>query len=848
MALYAEFKQRLSWRPQHLSDKVPWRQPAAPGVILHKQTNALQRTYALRGPDLASETQEVQGALMLQANSVLKQLGGTWTVHSEAQRLPVTNYPLSAWPTPVARLIDDDRRRTLVDDPGSFETRYYLTLTWQPPSSMRSLAERLFVRGGPARPRDPEAQARRTLADFIRQADHVMYLLRGMLALARPLTDDETWTYLHSCVSDAWHPVKHPIFPLDMDMQLCDRPFRGGWYPQLGDHHLRLCSVMSFPDVSYAGVLKDLDHQAFPYRFCVRWIALEKEIQAGLLKRRQHQLLGEEKGVFARMGESFSKQQARIVNTAAVQKAEQADAARQEIGADLVAYGSFTGTVVVWDRAPEVAQDKLETVLQILDSHGFTSTPEREHATAAWLSTHPGNRLDSVRRTPQSSLVLAHLCPGLQSAWPGVSWDAHLDAPPWFSAHTEGLTKFDVVNHVMDVGHVLCLGPTGSGKSICANVMVAQWFRYPGAQVFWFDVGRSARCLTLCLGGHWYDLGSGQVGLQPLALIDDPVERAWAGEWLLTQLRTAGLTMTGSLQGYIARGLSRLAEVPRRQRTLSELLRVLTAISTDSEVAASKRKDWQERIQAEHMAARHALEPFTRRGPYGAILDADHDDLREGPLHTFEQETLLTMPRIVGPVLSLIFHRLEGRFDTRTPTFLPMDEAAITWAIPDYAEKGKEWMMTKRKKNVSLAFFTHSISQVFASALGPLLIESCPTWFMLPNPQARIPQMAAIYQQMGFNTEEIGIISEMRSQRDVYYRAEMLGKRRFSLPLSPLLLAMMGRNRQEDHEAMDRILGAHGPARFAEVWLAAQGFPGVLRPQEGDDAADEAMVHDRAGV
>src|SRR5215831_18217480 len=108
--LYEEFTRCLQWRAAHLSDKVPWRMLAAPGVMLHKQSNALQRSYALRGPDLSGETKEVQGALMLQANNVFKRLAGSWTIHSEAQRVRVTAYPESVWPHPVAALIDDDRR------------------------------------------------------------------------------------------------------------------------------------------------------------------------------------------------------------------------------------------------------------------------------------------------------------------------------------------------------------------------------------------------------------------------------------------------------------------------------------------------------------------------------------------------------------------------------------------------------------------------------------------------------------------------------------------------------------------------------------------------------------------
>ena len=99
------------------------------------------------------------------------------------------------------------------------------------------------------------------------------------------------------------------------------------------------------------------------------------------------------------------------------------------------------------------------------------------------------------------------------------------------------------------------------------------------------------------------------------------------------------------------------------------------------------------------------------------------------------------MPRLVGPVTNLLFHRLEQRFDTRRPMLVIMDDAAVAWALPDYQENGKKWMVTTAKKNVSLGFFTHSLTQVFESPLGALLIESCPTTFVLPNPAARTPSL-----------------------------------------------------------------------------------------------------------
>ena len=112
---------------------VPWRAVLAPGVILQKYRHGLQRTYAVRGPDVMGETPEVQGALMLQANDVLKRLGGRWMLQSEAQRRRVTALPKVAWRHPVASLIAQKQRQRLLEAPGSRETAYFLTLTWYPP-------------------------------------------------------------------------------------------------------------------------------------------------------------------------------------------------------------------------------------------------------------------------------------------------------------------------------------------------------------------------------------------------------------------------------------------------------------------------------------------------------------------------------------------------------------------------------------------------------------------------------------------------------------------------------------------------------------------------------------------
>jgi len=435
--------------------------------------------------------------------------------------------------------------------------------------------------------------------------------------------------------------------------------------------------------------------------------------------------------------------------------------------------------------------------------------------------------------------------PGVQAAWAGPMRDEHLKHGPWFLAHTDGSTLFRVVNHTLDNGHFKVVGPTRTGKSTLANEMVASWPKYQGAQVSWWDVDGSARLLTHLLGGQWHHICADGIGYQPYSDIDDPVELGWAFAWTLKLLKLANIPLTEVVQRFVSSSLRRLAMRQRRERTMTGLLLVMVERNPQEEIMRPKQSALQEAMERERTAVRNALKEYTAEGPHGNLFDACEDHLGHAWLRTYEQTTLRRRGRLIEPVTSLLFHREERTFDTRHPLLMLMDDAAVTWAIStdgslgstsvqaasgmirsnSFQDNSKQWMVTTAKKYVSMGFFTHSLTQVFESPLGALLIESCPATFALPNPAARTPKMAAVYAQMGFNPAEIGIISSLRPQRDIYYANELTGKRAFSLQLSPLLLAMFARNRQEDHDLMDTILAEHGPEHFATHWLTAQGFP-----------------------
>jgi type IV secretion system protein VirB4 len=235
------------------------------------------------------------------------------------------------------------------------------------------------------------------------------------------------------------------------------------------------------------------------------------------------------------------------------------------------------------------------------------------------------------------------------------------------------------------------------------------------------------------------------------------------------------------------------------------------------------------------LSIRQVLHQFAEGGEYGGIFDGTADVLGNHPVQTFELRSLLQRPRLVGPVLGYVFPEIERQMRTDAPMFLFLDDAAVTWLTPrqETSERGdirkklenrcRDWLMTSAKKNVSLGFATHSLFQVFSSALGPLLEEGCPTRFLLPNASALEPTIAAIYANLGLTENAIRLLATSRPQRDVYYVCKELGQRVFSLPLGPRALAAFARNTVEDHAAMDALLATEGKEGFAAAWYRHVG-------------------------
>ncbi|MGH7576220.1 MAG: hypothetical protein ACREM1_13980 [Longimicrobiales bacterium] len=499
-------------------------------------------------------------------------------------------------------------------------------------------------------------------------------------------------------------------------------------------------------------------------------------------------------------------------------------AARAENASGEVRFCYHTGTLVVMDRDATSADHAAAELVKALNEAGFAARVETVNALEAFLGTLPGHGYPNIRRALLASTNIADLLPAT-SIWPGLPTNPSQyfreDSPALMWTATDGSTPFRLNVHDSDVGHTLVVGRTGAGKSILVGALAAQWMRYPGAQLFYFDHGYSAWLLAKACGWTHYDVAAGDgdtLGFQPLARVDDAAERAWAAEWFETIFDLHGLRLTPVQREKVDAALQLLAGMSREHRTLTDF-----------------------RVQLQDHELQEVVRYYTLEGNLGYLLDSRADSLSDAPAQVFELRHVLAMgEKVLVPTLLYLFRRVEQRLEAGRPTLIPIEEVWSALMRSIFANRIHQWLLTLRKQNAAVLLVAHSVSQLHQLPNRHILVESCPTKIYLPNPDAKADESRRLYAELGLNGRETDIIAESTPKRHYYFKS-LRGSRRFELELGPLALAFMtpaeGATVDETRRLMEALIDRYGDA-WTREWLRHRGLEAWadrLDLQRGDD-------------
>ncbi|MBO6178238.1 MAG: conjugal transfer protein TrbE [Selenomonadaceae bacterium] len=638
----------------------------------------LMLTMKYRGPDLDSAITEELAMITLRLQNAIASIDTNWHIWFEAERIPSTNYPKeNFFPDPVTKGMELERR-TLFSGGTYFESNFYATLYYLPPTDNRERVKAIMIEGREKK----EIDASDLVSDFIETANKVYAAFRHLSIPAEFLTENEFLTYIHSTVSEDARRITPPKKPMLMDQYLFDTPLYGGFEPRLGKKHIRIIAPIDFAKDTSFGYFDAFNQMNFAYRWVTRCSCLSKADVLSVLESLKKRWKGKLQSIISLITHRQNNTENNDENILA--KLEEVREAKNAVEADTISYIFATMAIIVMDEDREIVEEKAKQVRQVFVNLGMKAKIEDVNALDAWFSCVPGMVYPNERRPLISTGNLIHMMP-LSDIWAGHEKNKHLNAPPLIYTQTTGNTPFRLNLHVGDVGHSLIVGPTGSGKSVLLNCLEASFRRYKNASVIIFDKGSSSKVLTMGVGGNFYDLGNssqnGGLSFQPLSGIDDENERQWAQEWLADFLRGENLEVTPEIKGFIRDALGTLATMDKKFRTMTGFVGFLQDIKL-----------------------KQAFSPLClddgkgNKGEYSMIFDSTEDNLEISQWQTFEMEKLMETKGIVSPALMYIFHRIEQSL-TGNPTLILLDECWVFFDNEMFAQKIREWLKVLRKSD-----------------------------------------------------------------------------------------------------------------------------------------------------
>ncbi len=791
-------------QPAGLADLLLWFGLVDDGIVMQRD-GSLLAAWQYRGPDLQSATHAEMAAVAKRLNRILR-LGSGWMIQVDCIRSFSSGYaPEGAFRDSVTALIDRERREQFGQEGTHFENEYFLALTYLPPLVASEKLEGFMISGQSSKNDGAGAGALRYFKAKVRQFEDVFAAQLPVTRLKAQVTklgdgyervDDELLTYLRRCLTGIKGPVMQPEIPVFLNDLLAMEDLRGGTEPMMGERHLRTLTLDGFPRSTYPGALSVLDTIPCEYRWNTRAILLDPSEAQGVIAKIGKKWKFQQRGLKDQVFKSSGGGQ---LNQFAMTMVSDSDGALAEATSGDVHFCYFSSSIVLQHKDRRFLDNMIGEFRKALINRGFGVRLEDINAVDAFFGTLPGNGVAQVRRVIAHTRNYVDLMP-ISSVWAGEKQNPSslmpLDSPPLLYAATQGGVPYRLNLHDIDVGHTLLIGPTGAGKSVSLALFVAQWFRYPNAQVFAFDKGHSLYALCKAAGGRFYDIGEGGLSFQPLRDIDDEAEFGWGQEWVETVLRMQQVEVGPAERHTIHRALQQLASAPRERRTLTEL---------------------EANLQDEKLKA--GLQPYVIDGALGGLLDARNDGLTTSRFVVCEMETLLSGSygeATVMAVLLYLFRRMERALDG-SPTLVPIDEAWLFLKHPAWRDKIQDWLKTLRKKNAVVLLATQSMADVKESPIASAILQSTATKIYLPNSEAGNEGMRQFYEYAGLNSREIELLQSATPKRD-YYIVQRLGRRMISFRLGPVALAFLAVSGQKERARIDFLAEQMGPA-WISAWM-----------------------------
>lgn len=746
------------------AELLPWMTLLTEDVVLCKD-GALLALYEFSGAHLEAadpeEASRAAGALE-QALRAFDERCGLWWIVDRRRSPPVCP---GVFPDPISAAIEQQWCAELGRQ-AAYANRHLLGVCLAPAAAPSAWLDG-FAQGGRAglqgalaalidRRQAFAAEAARIDRDLARLATVLEAFEQGVPFLGlRRLAGGGLLAALHDRASPAseGQPVALPDPPCYLDAWLPDNQLDVAsdtlCFFHLDEAPVRMAAlaIKGWPGATWPGMLDDL--LSVPGELSVvSVLRLEHPQRAARrirdAERHQRNL---RKGVLAYLREALTREESAQVDAGRERLADDAAEALARLTAEGAVFGHASLVVLARGRDPDTLGATLSECGARLRRRGFLLLRERVNLLGAYTVSLPGQWALTPRWHLVSSANASDLAP-LRTQDPGPRGNAHLSRqcgspqPALTHLPANDGTRVALDLHVADVGHTLLLGPSGSGKSVLLNFLVAQARRYPGVRICLFDRDYAARIPTLLQGGVHIDLGREGAAprLNPLARLGEVDERRWVAHWV------------GLLLGHEAGD-------PAGQRALTDAIDLL---------ACQPPSAWRLRTLAALLPSSlaGALAPWVGEGGFAHRFDHAEDDLDFGTLACLELGALFREPAVAGAFLDYAFHRLDRALDG-APAFVCVDEAWSVLGDARFAARLGDWLRTLRKRNAAVILATQSLAEIEDSPLLPAVLDNVPTRILLANPHVHAQRRVHV-ERLGLSEAQLARVRDLHRGAEAY--------------------------------------------------------------------------------
>jgi type IV secretion system protein VirB4 len=450
--------------------------------------------------------------------------------------------------------------------------------------------------------------------------------------------------------------------------------------------------------------------------------------------------------------------------------------AKDDVSAGRAVFGEHHFTVMV--RAPEF-QDLDSAVADVqaaLTEVGAIGVREDAALEPSFWAQFPGNANYIPRKSLLSSANFAGLA-SFHNHPVGKPHGNHWGAAVTVLETTAG-SPYYFNFHKGDLGNFLVIGPSGAGKTVVLNFLLAQSQRFDPRVIF-FDKDRGAEIFLRAMGGRYDLIRPGvRTSFNPLQLPDTPTNRRFLQQWTAKLVTSNGEVLSAEDSATISAAVSaNYDQTPnfRRLRYFRELF------------LGGRRP------MPGDLASR--LNPWIGDGDRAWLFDNENDKLDlEARIVGFDMTHLLDDPVVRTPAMMYLFHRVEERLNGQ-PAIIVVDEG---WKALDddvFVARIRDWEKTIRKRNGIVGFATQSTGDALESKIASAVIEQSATQIFLPNAKAQEHEYRKGFGLSGHEFDLIRTLPDTSRCFLVKHGTESIVARLNLTGQSELLTVLSGRER-----------------------------------------------------